>query len=73
MDDLMNDPREIITETYEDLKMEEINDEYERQLEFDFDSAEGEYLDEDTTYGHTPDDEEYYPEDEEDFDEDLDE
>jgi hypothetical protein len=44
----MIDPREIITETYEDLHMSELVswDEYERQLEADFAAHEAEYLEE---------------------------
>lgn len=63
MENQMSNPLEIIEETYEDLNMSEVSEEYERQLEFDFDCCEEDYCCEDT-YGHTPDDEEYYPEDE---------
>ena len=40
-DQLMNDPREIITEVYEDLSMEEVMDqeEYEQCMDEMFDEA----------------------------------
>jgi len=67
-DQQMNDPREIITETYEDLKMEEVmmfDEQYEAAMDREFSRCEGNYLTE-------PDDGEWEPEDdEEDEDEDY--
>lgn len=78
MDDQQpNDPREIISETYEDLKMSELVDwdEYEIQLEKDMLRHEDNYMrdpreafvDDEDECCDEHDDTEYYPEDDEDF------
>ena len=67
----MNDPREIITETYEDLKLEEympdfdFGRDYDEQMDLDYAAAEAEYLEE----PDEDDDEDYTDEGWEDEDE----
>lgn len=63
----MNDPREIITEMYEDLKMEEympdfdFGRDYDEQMDLDFAAAEARHLEEpdDDTEEDEEDDEDY--------------